>query len=57
MVTYASESATGLAASLGSAYGYNTLNQLTQYKRGVVSVSGTGSISGVSETQNLTWNP
>jgi hypothetical protein len=57
MVTYASDSATGLSAAPGSAYGYNTLNQLTQYQRGVVSVSGTGSISGVSETQNLGWNP
>ena len=37
-------------------FGYNALNQLTQYQRGVVSVSGTGSITGVTETQNLTWN-
>ena len=32
-----------------SSVAYNTLNQLTQYRRGVVSVSGTGRISGVDE--------
>ena len=57
MVTYASDSATGLTAALGGAYQYNALNQLTQYQRGAVSVSGTGSISGVTETQQLAWNP
>jgi YD repeat-containing protein len=44
--------------SLGGTYTYNTLNQVTEYKRGGVTITdGFGSLSGsASVDQVLTWN-
>ncbi|MHB1768875.1 MAG: hypothetical protein ACYCUV_13625, partial [Phycisphaerae bacterium] len=45
-------------STLGSAFTYNSLNQLTIYQRGDVTVSGNiGSIAGATLTQDMAWNP
>jgi hypothetical protein len=57
MVTYASESATGLTAALGGSYNYTALNQLHMYLRGMVTISNnTGSIANSTMLQVLGWD-
>ncbi len=45
-------------STLGSAFTYDSLNQLISYQRGDVTVSGnTGSITNATLSQGLVWNP